>query len=147
MITDGAISIIVGQASNEIKNLVKTTEAALYKGIDSVKNGVKTGEIAASIQAVLDKANLGIVRDLVGHGVGHELHEEPNVPNYGHAGSGMVLKTGMTIAIEPMATLGDYRVKIDSDNWTVRTIDGSLAAHFEHTVLITDNGSEILTIL
>ena len=103
------------------------------------------GDIAHTVQKVLDSRGYGIVRDLVGHGVGHHLHEDPNIPNYGHAGSGPTLHAGMTIAIEPMATLGGWQVMMDDDNWTIRTKDHSLAAHFEHTILITEKGYEILT--
>lgn len=97
------------------------------------------------MEKVLNRYGFGIVRELVGHGVGHELHEEPNIPNYGPAGKGPVLKTGMTIAIEPMTTLGSHEISTDRDGWTIRTLDGSLAAHFEDTILITENGYEILT--
>lgn len=147
MITDSAISVVAGKSKNQdVHNLVATTEASLHAGIDMLKAGVKVGDLAATIQKVLDEASLGIVRDLVGHGVGHELHEEPNIPNFGRAGTGQELQAGMTIAIEPMATLGTHRVYVDADEWTVRTADGSLAAHFEHTVLITADGAEILTV-
>jgi methionyl aminopeptidase len=145
MITDSAFSAVIGNSTKTKKRLLKETERALYAGIEQVKNGVRTGDIAAGVQKVLEAAQLGIVRDLVGHGVGHQVHEDPNIPNYGMAGTGSVLKTGMTIAIEPMATLGDYHVKIERDGWTIRTVDGSLSAHFEHTVLITPDGYEILT--
>lgn len=148
MITDGAFSMFIGSAPDKkARQLLETTEAAMYAGIDSIKNGVKTGDISAAVQAVLTAGNFGIVRELVGHGVGHQLHEDPDIPNYGVAGRGATLKTGMTIAIEPMATLGDNRVMLDPDGWTVRTRDGSLAAHFEHTVLITETGAEVLTSL
>lgn len=147
MITDAAISLIVGKATAAASNLVKTTERALNTGIDQVKDGAHVGDIAYAIQEVLEKANFGIVKDFVGHGVGHELHEDPNIPNFGSKGSGKVLSAGMTIAIEPMATLGGEAVYIDPDGWTVKTRDSSLAAHFEHTVLITENGAEILTAL
>jgi len=145
MITDSAFSMVIGTSTKTKKRLLKETERSMYAGIEQVKNGVKTGDIGAGVQKVLDAAQLGIVRDLVGHGVGHQVHEDPNVPNYGMAGTGTGLKAGMTIAIEPMATLGDHHVKVDADGWTIRTIDGSLAAHFEHTVLITQDGYEILT--
>lgn len=145
MITDSAFSMVIGTSTKTKKRLLQQTERSLYAGIEQVKNGVKTGDIGAGVQKVLDAANLGIVRDMVGHGVGHQVHEDPNVPNYGMPGTGTTLKSGMTIAIEPMVTLGDYRVKFDADGWAIRTADGSLAAHFEHTVLITDDGYEILT--
>lgn len=146
MITDAARTVIVGSSSNEdVKTLVETTQKALDAGIARVIAGCQTGDIAAAVQSVLEAQNLGIVRDLVGHGVGHQLHEDPNIPNFGQAGRGPILKAGMTIAIEPMATLGTHRVYQDRDNWTIRTYDGSLAAHFEDTVLITKDGYEILT--
>lgn len=146
MITDSAISVIVGKSGDtRVKELLITTERSLQAGISVLHDGVKTGDIGAAVQAVLDKKGYGIVRDLVGHGVGHNLHEEPNVPNVGRAGMGETLVAGMTIAIEPMATLGGYDVYIDDDQWTIKTRDGSWAAHFEHTVLITETGFEILT--
>lgn len=145
MITDSAITVGLGNISEPAKNLIEATKSSLESGIQAVKNKAKTGDISFAIQAVLDKAKLGIVRDLVGHGVGHDLHEDPNIPNYGKSGTGFVLKSGMSIAIEPMATLGDYRVKTDQNGWTIKTVDGSLAAHFEHTLLVTDEGCEILT--
>ncbi len=145
MITDAARSIIVGTPKPADQMLLQATSHALDAGIFAVKDGCKTGDIAASVQAVLDKGKYGIVRDLVGHGVGHHVHEEPNVPNYGRAGTGDKLVAGMTIAIEPMATLGDWRVRQHRDGWTVLTADGSRSAHFEDTVLITKDGAEILT--
>lgn len=145
MITDSAFTTIIGGDDSEKARLVKATEQSMYAGIETLKNGVRVGDIAAAVQRVLAREQLGIVRELVGHGVGHEVHEDPNIPNYGIAGTGPALKAGMTICIEPMATLGDYRVKVDSDGWTIRTVDSSLSAHFEHTILITDKGYEILT--
>jgi methionyl aminopeptidase len=147
MITDAARTFVVGgdyRTSRE-KELVQATLQSLDAGIDAVKAGAKTGDIAAAVQSVLDKHQLGIVRELVGHGVGHELHEAPEVPNYGFKGTGSMLKEHMTIAIEPMATLGEWRVVIDPDGWTIRTRDGSLSAHFEDTILVTRDGAEILT--
>ncbi len=146
MITDSARTFIVGQQTDKrVHTLVDTTRLALEEGVYQVKAGCRIGDIAAAIQGVLDEAGLGIVRELVGHGVGHDLHEDPNIPNYGKAGEGMTLQAGMTIAIEPMATLGDYRVNVAEDGWTISTRDGSLAAHFEDTVLITADGAEVLT--
>lgn len=148
MITDAAISVIVGKSNNpRVAELVKTTEQALLAGIDKLRDGGHVGDTGNAVEAVLSRKHFGIVRDYVGHGVGHELHEEPNIPNYGHAGSGPALKAGMTVAVEPMATLGGHDVYVDKDGWTVRTKDGSWAAHFEHTVLITRDGYEILTSL
>lgn len=145
MITDGAVSLIAGRAKSEDAKLIKITHESLGAGINVVKDGVRTGDIGAAIQAVLTRHRYGIVRDLVGHGVGHSLHEDPNVPNYGFRGTGDRLAAGMTIAIEPMATLGSEAVSIENDGWTVKTIDGSRSAHFEHTVLITGEGAEIIT--
>lgn len=145
MITDSAISLVVGEAKSQVRDLVTATERSLMAGISVMQSGVRVGDISAAIQAVLDYGRYGIVRDLVGHGVGHELHEDPNIPNYGKKGTGPTLLTGMTVAVEPMATLGGYSVKTDPDNWTIRTVDGSLSAHFEHTILITDEGPEVLT--
>lgn len=146
MITDSAVSVIAGgSASEQVSKLLRDTEASLYAGVGVLRDGVRVGDISHAIQQVLQRGDYGIVRDMVGHGVGHELHEDPNIPNYGRKNTGPVLEAGMTIAIEPMATLGDFRVYIDIDGWTVRSNDRSLAAHFEHTVLITQDGSEILT--
>ncbi len=150
MITDSAISLIVGKAKNpRHTKLVQATEAAMHAGISVLHDQIRTGDIGAAVEAVLKASKLGgpygIVRDLVGHGVGHELHEDPNIPNYGREHTGPWLSTGMTIAIEPMATLGTERVYVAEDGWTILTGDGSWSAHFEHTVLITDDGAEILT--
>jgi methionyl aminopeptidase len=145
MITDAARTVSIGVVDDVKQNLIKTTRASLDTGIAVVKPGCKIGDISSSIQNVLEKSNLGIVRELVGHGVGHHVHEEPEIPNYGEPGTGPVLKSGMTIAVEPMATLGGWQVVIDPDGWTIRTRDGSLAAHFEDTLLVTDTGVEILT--
>jgi len=145
MITDAARSVIVGTPKKADVKLLEVTLASLDAGIFAVHGGCKTGDIGAAVQAVLDREPYGIVRDLVGHGVGHHVHEEPNVPNYGKAGTGDKLLAGMTIAIEPMATRGDWRVRQHHDGWTVLTADGSRSAHFEDTILITDDGAEILT--
>lgn len=146
MVTDSALSIVAGKPKQKGHiELVANTEKALQIGISEVHDGVRTGDIGAAIEKFLLARRYGIVRDLVGHGVGHELHEDPNIPNYGRAGSGPYLSQGMTIAIEPMATLGTDRVTIAPDGWTVLTLDNSWSAHFEHTVLITETGAEILT--
>lgn len=146
MITDSALSLIVGQpTSGRQDSLVGDTEAALEAGIRVIKSGATTGDIGYAIERALVRGGYGVVRDLVGHGVGHNLHEDPNIPNYGKRGKGYKLSAGMTIAVEPMATLGDYKVFVDSDGWTVRTKDGSLSAHFEHTILVTEEGAEVLT--
>jgi methionyl aminopeptidase len=146
MITDGAISVPVGEVSSEAKRLLAATEQALAIGIEQVKAGKRTGDIGAAVESRLLRDRLGVVEDLAGHGVGRELHEDPSVPNFGRAGSGDMLKAGMTIAIEPMATLGSKDVVLLADGWTIATEDGTLAAHFEHTVLVTRQGAEILTL-
>ena len=132
-----------------MKPLVKNTDHSLYAGIDAIKGrGTHIGDISAAVEEVLEGAKLGIIKNLVGHGVGTEMHMPPEIPNYGTAGTGLLLSPGDTIAIEPMATLGSAKNSTDeADGWTISTNDGSLAAHFEHTVLITENGAEILTIL
>lgn len=146
MITDSALSVIAGKPKDQRHvELVEFTEKAMMAGINTVHEGIRAGDIGAAIEIVLKRKHYGIVRDLVGHGVGHQLHEEPNIPNYGRPGSGPELHAGMTIAIEPMATLGGDGVYVDRDGWTILTRDGSWAAHFEHTILITDEGAEILT--
>lgn len=146
MITDAAVSVIAGSKRDpRVVKLLEATEQSLLAGIAAVHNGVHTGTIGNAVEVVLKKGKYGNVRDLVGHGVGHEIHEDPNVPNYGRIGTGYRLDTGMTIAIEPMATLGTHHVYVADDGWTVLTTDGSLSAHFEHTVLITDDGCKILT--
>jgi methionyl aminopeptidase len=146
MITDAAVSVIVGEAITQRDvDLLEYTNKALTAGINAVHDGVKTGDIGAVVESVLNRKNYGIVRDLVGHGVGDKVHEDPNIPNYGKHGSGPKLFKGMTIAIEPMATLGSDRVYVGPDGWTVLTWDGSRSAHFEHTVVITEDGAEVLT--
>lgn len=146
MITDAAISVIAGKAHNKrAASMLEATEQSLLAGINAARGGVRVGSIANAVQQVLDRGKYGIVRDLVGHGVGHELHEDPNIPNHGKADTGPELQAGMTIAIEPMATLGGHKVYMDKDDWTVLTADGTWSAHFEHTILITPDGAEILT--
>ncbi len=146
MITDAAFTMVIGeQPTGDKKRLIEGTEAALYRGLEEIDAGDHIGDISAAIGDALNGAGLGIVRELVGHGVGHEVHEQPDIPNYGRAGQGPVLKKHMSLAIEPITTLGDHKIKVDSDGWTIRTADGSLAAHFEHTVLVLDDGCEILT--
>ena len=145
MIVDNAISVLVDSDDPQKKRLLTATKKSLEAGLEALKDGCKTGDIGQAVQRVLDNEKLGIVRDLVGHGVGHAIHEEPNIPNYGKSNTGFELKSGMTVAIEPMATLGTDSIFIDRDRWTVKTADGSISAHFEQTVLIKDDGYEILT--
>lgn len=143
--TDMAVTIGIGIISSEAQELLKATKESLDAGIAAVKPGATVGDIGAAVHDYLKQFNYGIIRDLAGHGVGYELHEEPLIPNYGKPGKGIILKEGMVIAIEPMATLGDWRITLDRDEWTFRTIDKSLAAHFEHTMAVTKDGAEVLT--
>jgi len=147
MITDAGISIaIADKTTPDTKRLLEGTERALYDGLSVVKDGARVGDISAAIESTLRKYKLGIVKELVGHGVGYELHEdEPEIPNYGKAGRGPVLKPGMTIAVEPITTLAGPAIVEAHDGWTLFTKDGSWSAQFEHTVLVTEDGMEILT--
>ena len=147
MITDAGITTIVGGVSltDRDTELLRGTLEARDAAIKAVRAGVRVGDISATIQKILESYNLGIVKELVGHGVGHELHEDPEIPNYGKANTGPVLTAGMTIAIEPITTPGSPDIYIEKDGWTIRTWDGSNSAQFEHTLLVLDNGSEILT--
>jgi methionyl aminopeptidase len=148
MVTDAGISVCIGGDSHlkpDTKRLLEGTERALYSGIDQVKDGCRVGDISAAIEQVLKEYKLGIVRELVGHGVGHELHEDPEIPNYGRASTGPILRAGMTIAIEPITTLGGPNIIETHDGWTLLTADGSWSAQFEHTVLVTKDGCEIMT--
>lgn len=146
MKTDAAFTTIVDEKpAGAKKHLITYTERSLYAGIDAIKGSVYTGDIGAAVEKVLHEGKLGIIRQLVGHGIGLEMHMPPEIPNYGRPRTGVLLKPGDTIAIEPMATLGGEKIITESDGWTISTADGSLAAHFEHTILVTENGAEILT--
>jgi methionyl aminopeptidase len=148
MINDSAVTIIAGgHGSAGIARLVEGTKRALDAGIAAIKgDGTRVGDISQAIQDTLEKEyKLGVIRELVGHGVGYQIHESPNIPNFGVAGTGPVLHAGMTIAIEPMAALGDWHISVAKDKNTIIMKDGSIGAHFEHTVLITNDGAEILT--
>jgi len=142
---DAAFTIGVGEIDPEAQRLLDITEASLMAGIKAMKPNNTLGDVGAAVQAVVEAAGFSVVRDYVGHGIGRKMHEQPEVPNYGTAGKGMTLFEGMTLAIEPMVTMGDYETFVDSDGWTVLSADGSWAAHFEHTVAIGANGPEILT--
>lgn len=145
MITDGAVTVPVGTISSDAQRLLTATRQSLDKGIAQVREGARLGDIAHAIEVRLRADKLGVIEDLSGHGVGHQVHEDPLVLNYGPAGQGMRLKAGMTIAIEPMATLGTHEIIVDKDHWTIRTADGSLGSQHEHTVLVLPDGVEILT--
>lgn len=144
--SDAARTFGVGKISDEAQRLIDTTKESFFKGIEVVKHGVKLGDVSSTIQTFLEERGYGVVRDLVGHGIGRALHEEPEVPNFGKAGRGVRLASGMTLAIEPMVTAGDYHVNVLDDDWTVVTRDHSLAAHYENTVVVTREGCEILTL-
>jgi methionyl aminopeptidase len=142
---DAAVTVPVGEITPAAKRLLRVTEEALYRGIAEVKAGNRIGDISAAIQGHVEASGYSVVRDLVGHGIGKSLHEDPQVPNYGSSGRGVELKPGMVFAIEPMVNEGTYRVEILRDGWTVVTADGKLSAHFEHSVAITENGPVILS--
>ena len=142
---DSAWTYAVGKVSDNKSYLMKYTEESLFKGLEQVKPGNHVGDIGHAVEEYATKHNLGVVKELVGHGVGNHLHEEPDVPNYGKKGTGPVLKEGMVIAVEPMLNLGTADVYILDDDWTIITADDKPSAHFEHTVLVTKDGYEILT--
>lgn len=143
---DAAITVAVGEVSEVAKRLIKVTEEALYKGIEQARPGNRLTDISHVIQRHVEEAGFSVVREFVGHGIGRQLHEEPQVPNFGPPNRGPLLEVGMVLAIEPMVNAGTWQVRISKNGWTVVTADGSLSAHFEHTVAITSNGPEILTL-
>lgn len=145
-IGDNATTVPVGPVAPRIAELLQVSEAALYLGIQQAKVGNRIGDISHAVQTHVEAAGFSVVREMVGHGVGRSMHEEPQIPNFGRKNSGEKIKPGMTLAIEPMVNLGRYAVRTLSDHWTVVTADGAPSAHFEHTVLTTDSGPEILTI-
>lgn len=142
---DSAWSYKVGDISKEKEYLLEHTEKALYEGLAKVKPGIKLGDVSNAIETYAKKHKLGVVRELVGHGIGTNLHEEPEVPNFGNKGTGITLKKGMTIAIEPMLNLGTRKVYLLDDDWTIVTGDNKPSAHFEHTIVVTEDGYKILT--
>ena len=144
---DAAYTYKVGEVSFEKEKLFLTTKRALEKGIALVKAGNHLGDVSHAVQSHVEAEGFSVVRDLVGHGVGANMHEEPQIPNFGSPGQGIVLKEGMVLAIEPMVNIGGYQIKTLEDNWTVVTEDGSVSAHFEHTVAVRENGPDILTTL
>lgn len=147
LVVDSALTVVAGEElKGDKKRLLEGTKRSLDAGLAAIKgDGTRVGDISAAVEKVLNEYKLGIIRDLVGHGIGENIHEEPNVPNYGVSGTGPILPSGATICVEPMATLGDWHINVAKDNWTIMVRDGSLGAHFEHTILITDEGCEILT--
>jgi methionyl aminopeptidase len=144
---DAAITVPVGQVSGEAMRLIETTEKGLYQGIKEARTGNRLGDISAAIQRSAEAEGFSVVRDFVGHGIGKSLHEEPQIPNFGVKGRGIELKSGMVLAIEPMVNEGTYKVRVLDNGWTVVTQDGKLSAHFEHSVAITENGPDILSVV
>jgi methionyl aminopeptidase len=145
-VSDSAATVAIGNISSEAQRLMDVTQECLMIGIAQMQRGNRVGDIGAAVQAHAEKNGYGVVRELVGHGVGREMHEEPQVPNYGKPHTGVELRPGLVLAIEPMITQGAHAVKILKDGWTVVTADGKLAAHFEHTIAVTDEGPKILTL-
>jgi methionyl aminopeptidase len=147
MITDGAVTVVAGAQPTPAQNrLLTATREALDRGVEQVRAGARIGDISHAIEQRLRRDKLGVIEELSGHGVGHQVHEDPTILNYGRPHTGMKLKAGMSIAIEPMATLGGREIMLDSDGWTIKTYDGSLGAQFEHTVIVTEDGCEIVTL-
>lgn len=142
---DATITLPVGKVSEKALRLIEVTEKSLYKGIEETKKGNRLGAISAAVQTTVESAGFSVVRDYVGHGVGKNLHEDPQIPNFGKKDRGIELKSGMILAIEPMVNEKNFKVKVLPDGWTVVTADGGLSAHFEHSVAITDNGPDILS--
>ncbi len=144
---DAARTLRLGEVDPAADKLLEVTQAALRQGIEKVRAGNRLGDISSAVQTYAEENGYSIVRDLVGHGIGRNMHEEPQVPNFGEPHTGVELKTGMVFAIEPMVNIGGPAITFDDDKWTVRTADGSLSAHFEHTVAVTDNGPDVLTVV
>jgi len=144
---DSAATFAVGEISKEMQKLLDVTKRSLEVGISKIKAGIKLGVISSSIQEVAEAAGFSVVREMVGHGIGQKLHEEPQVPHFGPVDAGPILKKGMVLAIEPMVNEGGFRINQKPDGWTIITADGSVSAHFEHTVAITENGADILTLV
>jgi methionyl aminopeptidase len=142
---DAAITVPVGAVSDKAKRLLDVTEAGLNDAIQQARAGNRLGDISSAVQKRVESSGFSVVRDFVGHGIGRNLHEDPQIPNYGIQGRGIELKPGMVLAIEPMVNEGSYEVKVLSDGWTVVTKDGKLSAHFEHSVAVTENGPDILS--
>ena len=143
---DAARTFGVGNISDEAKHLIETAERAFFEGIKYAREGHRLSDISHAIQSVVEGEGFGVIRDFVGHGIGHEMHEDPQIPNYGKPGKGPRLQRGMTLAIEPMICEGDWEVDVLLDDWTAVTVDGGLSAHYENTVVITDGEPELLTL-
>ncbi len=144
---DAAITVGMGHISPEAQRLITATDGALKAGIAAVRHGARLGDISAAIQHYAEERGYSVVREYTGHGIGRAMHEDPLIPNFGLPGEGPVLKKGMALAIEPMVNIGDWRTTLSDNNWTVSTSDGSLSAHFEHTIAVTNGEAEVLTAL
>jgi len=145
-VSDSAITVRVGEVSGEVEGLLQTTQECLERAVDQMRPGKKLGDVGYAIQSLAEERGYGVIRDLVSHGVGRQMHEDPQIPNYGKPGTGTRLLPGMTFAIEPMVSLGSYDIVLDEeDGWSIYTADGSMAAHYEHTVAVTDDGPWVLT--
>ncbi len=144
---DAAITVGVGKLATEASELIKVTEGSLTAGIKAAKSGARLGDISYAIQEYVESRGLTVIREYTGHGIGRDMHEDPQIPNFGIPGQGTVLRKGMTFALEPMVCTGDWHTRVGADNWTVSTADGGLAAHFEHTIAVTDGTARILTAL
>lgn len=142
---DAAITVPIGKVSREAERLMRVTDECLSKAIEQVRPGNRLGDVSHAVQTHAEQAGFSVVRQFVGHGIGKAMHEEPQIPNFGRPGQGVILKEGMCLAIEPMINAGDYRVKVLDDGWTAVTRDGRLSAHFEHTVAVSKNGPDILS--
>lgn len=145
-VSDSAVTVAIGDVSTQARRLLEVTQECLMRGIEQMYKGKRLGDIGHAVQCHAESHGYGVVRELVGHGVGTQMHEEPQVPNYGRAGTGLELRAGLVLAVEPMITQGSFEVETLKDGWTVVTADGKLAAHFEHTVAVTDDGPKILTL-
>ncbi len=144
---DSALTVGAGKLDSKVDELLSTTEGALQAGIEASKAGARLGDVSHAIQTYVESRGFSVIREYTGHGIGRDMHEDPQIPNFGIPGQGPVLKKGMTLALEPMVTTGDWRTKVGGNHWTVSTVDGSLAAHFEHTIAVTDGAAVVLTAL
>ena len=144
-VADAAVTVPIGQVSPVARRLLETTRGSLFEAVEQCRPGNKLGDVSHAVQRRVEADGFSVVRSLVGHGVGRDMHEDPQIPNYGEPGTGVDLLPGMVLAVEPMVNVGDHPIRMASDNWSVYTQDGSLAAHFEHTVAITEEGPRILT--
>jgi methionyl aminopeptidase len=142
---DAAVTVGIGKVSPSAHKLIEITRGALDAGIAAARPGARLGDVSAAIQGYAEAGGFSVVREYTGHGIGRDMHEEPQIPNFGFPGTGPALKKGMALALEPMLNVGDWHTRVDDDHWTVRTADGSLSAHFEHTIVITDAEAEVLT--